>query len=234
MNNKKQWLFAKKQKRVNSLSVRPKTQSGRNTSSSTLYLTCAKTPLEVFIDCLVDGYYEGLIISGNPNEEELKEAWNNIYLEYCSLMQENQHNEVFELIKEINSLNAKITLVDTCVRHLAYNFDQQIVDILNELRLRCNLLETDQGEKLLKKLDGVISRAKKWLVEIQVAEAKLQTLQEKDKENNPREYFYDMLMVISKQNGYHAKSSDITVYEFCRHIKKLNEKFQRELVKNNA
>lgn len=189
--------------------------------------------MEVFIDCLVDEYYEGLIICGQATEEELKEAWNGLYLEYCSLMQENQYNEVFELIKEINTANAKVTLVDTCVRHLAYKFDEEIVNVLNELRLRCNLTESDKGEKLFNKLNAVISRAKKWLVDIQVAEEKLKTIQESDKDSNPREYFYDMLMVISKENGYHARSNDITVYEFCRHIKKINEKFQRELAQNS-
>ncbi len=186
----------------------------------------------MFIDCLVDKHYESLIIEGQASEEELKEAWNNIYLEYASLMQQNQVNEVFELIKEINTLNAKITLVDTCVRHLSHNYDQQLIDVLNELRLRCNLLQGDNEETAFQKLNGVISRAKKWLVEIQMAEVKLESIQETEKNENPRDYFYDMLMVISKENGYHAKSSEITVYEFCRHINKLNEKFQRELAKN--
>lgn len=229
MNKKKRWPFASKVSKENSLCVQPGKQSPTDGPSWTLYQTCNKLNLEVFLDCLYDNYLAGLTLKGNPTEEALKAQWQKLYIEYCMLLQDTSYNEVFELTKTINTLYAQMTLIDACVQHLLNEYDLEIVEMLNHFQLRCDVTEADTEEILIKKLKGVIGRAKKWLVDVQVAEAELELIQDKEVNSTPRSYFYDTLLTISKHFGYHMKSSEITVYEFVSSIKKLNEHYQREL-----
>lgn len=187
--------------------------------------------MELFLDCLYDDELKVLIISGEADEAELRAAWNKVYLEYCSLMQENSYNEVFDLTVQINWYNARIDLVDRIVVHLKMAFDQVLIDILNgeDMRLQCNVKEEDRDGALIAKLNRVVSKAKKWLVELEIAEARLEELQSETAEATTREDFEDSVLVIGKYNGYHIKKMEITVSEYCRMLKKLDKEYQRQL-----
>jgi hypothetical protein len=221
--------YTKKNDKENSLSVRPEKPFSKGISSAILYHSCNKVDLETFLDCLYENDFSGLVIDGQPTEEEIKSAWQKIYLEYCTLIQDGQYNEVFELTKDINTTNAKITLVDGIVKHLVVGFDQELVTVLNAFSLRCDLREEDYPDAVIKKLNGVISRAKKWLIGLELNEQKLSLIQSENTEKTTRDYFDDMMLLINKYNGYHVRKTELTVTEFCKTIKKLNEQYTREL-----
>lgn len=192
-----------------------------------LYRDCHKCPLEVFLNCLFDHQLEDLIIDGDPPLDEIQKAWNIIHSEYSKLMMSDQYNIELELIKEINVLYANIELVDAAIEHLRICFNQDLVDILNNLMLRCDLKESDVELEALKKLKGVAIRAKKLVANLQLKQGELGRLQQNSKGESGREYFSKTLVLLSKEQGYSIRERDITVYQFVYSIQLLNEKVMK-------
>jgi hypothetical protein len=188
--------------------------------------------MDRFLDCLFDDDLSVLIISGSPTKDDLHDAWNRIYLEYCSLMQDKTYNELFEKSKEIISLQAKISLVNGIVRHLCLAYTEELVKMLDGLGLRSKILPEDDGDVLEKKLASVISRAKKWVTQLDIQQGELQKLRQKNENGKGgREYFDDTLSILSKFMGYHVKESEITVSRFCRDVNRMNEFLLKEEMK---
>lgn len=201
-------------------------------TSCQLYHDCSKLPLDRFIDCLVDGDLQQLIISGAPTDSQLQEAWDKLYVEYCNLSQDGSYNETFEVMKVINDLRAKITIVDSIIEHLKIYYDKQLIEILNTFALRCNIIESDKGEVLINKLNLVVARMKKWFPQLSQKEKQLEELRKKNTGKIDRSYFDDCLEAMSEAKGYQVEASKITVSRFCRSLVKMNEQAQKENLKN--
>jgi hypothetical protein len=231
LKKKGRWPFAGK-KGKDSLSLKPQQHSASDTGSLRLYRDCSKLTLDRFLDCLFDDDLGVLIIAGNPTKDELHEAWNKIYLEYCTLMQDKTYNELFEKSKEIITLQAKISLVNGIVQHLCLSYSEELVKMLDRIGLRSKILPEDDGEVLEKKLASVVSRGKKWITQLDIQQGELQKLRKKNENGKGgREYFDDTMSILSKFMGYHVRESEISVSRFCRDVNRMNEVLLKEEMK---
>lgn len=183
------------------------------------------------MDCILDNNLRGLIIEGSPTDKELCETWDKVYVQSCQLSQNGTYNEVFSVLKDIDDLRAKITIANNIIRHLEISFDQDLVNILNTLALKCNLKEDDTREVTVNKLNGVIARMKKWFPRLTEREAKLEELRSSNTLKMDRNYFDDWMDAISKDSGYHVRSNEITVSRFYRAMNKLNKQAEKEQFK---
>lgn len=204
----------------------------KSNTSCQLYNDCSKLPLDRFIDCLIDNDLSQLIISGTASQDELQETWDKIYVQYCQLSQDGTYNEVFQVMKEINDLRAKITIADNIIKHLQINYDKELVDILNVFALRCTITEADTKEALIAKLNIVIARIKKWFPRLHQKEKELEELRKKNTDKIDRTYFDDVLEAMSEVKGFQIEASKITVSRFCRSLVKMNEQAQKDTLKN--
>ena len=115
---------------------------------SNLFYQCSETPLQVFIDCLCHKRFERLIKSGKPSQDEIMEAWNELFTEYCDLSGSNEMNEVLQVTKKIGVIQSKLTAISLSVvvlshrdseiakenlRNLGFNFDFD-KDLVNDLQ----------------------------------------------------------------------------------------------------
>lgn len=203
-----------------------------DTGSLKLYQDCSKLTLVKFLDCLFDDDLGVLIISGSPSKEQLQEAWNKIYLEYCTLIQDRSYNELFEKSKEVVVLQAKISLVDSIVKNLCLAYDPVLVKMLDNLGLKSKVLPEDDGDVLQSKLEAVITRARRWITQLDIKNDELQKLRKKNENSKGgREVFDDYLGNLSKFNGYYVNEREITVGRFCRDLNRMNEVLERDEVK---
>lgn len=193
-----------------------------------LYQDC-RLELDRFLDVLYDKDFDRLIIEGRPTEAALKEAWNKIYLQFTEISGEGSYNEVLDKVTKINTLNAKIYLIDGIVKHLKIGFDPILVKMLNEMGFPCDLKEDEDPEK---KLKMVVARAKRLVIEMDIAQKDLDKLQEVHQGTTGREYYEDWLDALSKHRTYAVKAKDITVSQFCRAIKKLSDESIKQARKN--
>jgi hypothetical protein len=222
--------FARKKSTELSLSSAPLKPSNSTGSSWTLYRD-GRIELDRFIDVLYHKEYHRLIISGNPPDEVLKEAWDAIYLEYCELMADGTYNELLEKSKHVQLLNGRITLIDGIVKHLRLCFDQVLVDMLGTMAIPCDLSIDDPEPEF--KLKKVLAWGKRFVVELDVARKDLEKAQAQKRQEQGDDYFDEWLMALSKAYGYAVKAKDITVTQFCRAIKKLNKEAEKQATHGN-
>jgi len=213
-------------------------QSENTSESCNLYLICEKLPLDIYVDCWIDSDLKGLIISGNAPQELLQKTWDKIFLQSLKLSQTGTYNEAFEILKEIDDCNAKLAIVETCVKHFSIcnergiENDMELVKILNSLALRCNVLAEDRGEVLIHKLNAVIGRAKKWVDKINTLRQTMEKIKAGKEEGKiDRKYFDNWLDCIGEHKGYHINAEEITVSRFYNSIAQIRERSQKEEIK---
>lgn len=196
--------------------------------SSKLYRDL-RIPLEKFLDCLYDQEYTSLIIS-NPDKEKissevLQDHWNIIYLLYWQIASGGIDNPIVACIKEIEEINAKLVFVDAAVIHLASTFDQDVVDMLNKMGLRCKLKKEDSPWK---QLYAVTNRARRWVIDQGEIRARLTRLQEEQAaKGSQREEFDEAIIAISKYQGYGVKACDITVAQYLKVMKRMEDEWNK-------
>lgn len=161
-----------------------------------------------------------MIIEGDAPESVLKEVWAAIYLQYCELQQDGTYNELFDKTKKIQELNGRITLLDGIVQHLQLCYDPLLVKMMNEMGIG---LELEATEDPMKKLKIVQGRIKRMIMDMQNIERDIEGLQNEKRETNGLEYYEDWLGAMSRAYGYAVRSKDISVMQFVRNQKKLNE-----------
>lgn len=221
------WLFAKSNRREKSSSLMPSPLLRRTSKDLILYQDL-RIPLDLFLNALYDMDFSGIVINGNPTDREVKEAWNKIYLAYSNEVAGGADNPIVDKIKEIEALNAKVIFIDTAASHLSMSYDEEIITILNspDFGLRCDL---KSGESPFEKLNGMLVRAKRFIVEMEVAQNELKKMQEEQTGETNRDSFDDSLISISNYQGYGVKASDISVSQYLRMIKRMNASYRKQL-----
>lgn len=231
MKKKRQSQFAKNFQREKYSASQSIQQSKTVLPLPKLYQSCSEVMLDVFIDCLFDENYSLLIKSGNPAKEDVTEAWRKIFTEYCELMNDKNFNELLEVIKDLNILMAKISFINTACDHLVMMYDADIIKALNNFGLKSNLNENDNLDIRADKINMVLIKAKKFVVQLQQKQKEYDKIKA-DTKYATREYFQDLLLIVSKEYKYAVQPSQITAYQFCKSIMQINEKYNKIEMKN--
>lgn len=187
-----------------------------------LYVDC-RLPLDKFIDALIDQDLEGLIISGKPSEEQIREAWGKIYLQYCELSDSGQ-TAVVEKIKQIQLMTARISVCSNIAAFFEISYDADLVVMLNNMGIQVVLEPGDERTKAIKRINAF---TKRWITEKEVAQKELDGLQVEQGDKIGREYFEDWLDALSQLRKYSVQARDMSVMQFIRAIKKASEQYAK-------
>lgn len=96
-----------------------------DTIKNTIISTFGDCTIKVFIKCRFDKDYSGLIVSGNPSQEELFNAFDNINSQFLDLS--GTEIAEIELLKSIHELNCRIESAKAffTLQHIwLYHFDE--------------------------------------------------------------------------------------------------------------
>jgi hypothetical protein len=88
-----------------------------------LLSNCKDITMDRFIDCLVNHNYSRLVISGEFSKEELKNNWNDIFYDYCDIMDSNQNKNIIKLRKDIAKNEATLMILDLVNKVLSHHYD---------------------------------------------------------------------------------------------------------------
>jgi len=185
--------------------------------------------LDIFLDCLFDQEYTKLIIEGEPTETELKEAWQKIYLEYLTLMNDNSFNHVFELTTQIQATNAQIVLVNGIIYQLTKGYWKEGVEMLNGIGIP---IVINEGDPIFPKIKTIEGYAKRWIVDVQIKEKELEGLQQRKAKEVGRYSFYESLSAISRHEGYGVLATQIPVAQYCKIIKRIELEYVNSQLQN--
>jgi hypothetical protein len=205
-----------------------KPQYGNNTISLKLYRTCEACPLQVFLDCLFDNDFSGLIVRGEASPQQMQQAWQELYQEYCEISDSQGLQQSVTAIKELNIGLSKIMFLDAALKVLELAVAPDVVAMLNENGIKTNITGTETRPELLKKIELAKTRAKKWVIEVEQAKKNVEALAKTNETNRAsRSYYHDVLMLISKDSGFYVRPQDISVAQFVRESNRLHKKTLR-------
>lgn len=178
------------------------------------YRTCEKLPLNLFIQCIIDGNIKALIISGDPTDDQLYEAWAGIYYEYVDLNANNEQLYFGILKKEIAILNWTILTVEQSLYFYTIEPRKELVDIIVDNGFEFTFLPEDPqiniNEAML-----ITNQLSPMKMRLKMKQQELKDYTEnRENDHVDAQHFNKMLLRLGKYQGYSIKAKDISVAEY--------------------
>lgn len=177
-----------------------------------------------------------LVQAGTPNEDELKEAWGNINIEYADIISKETKRKVKDEHR-IQVLQTKSVFVGTVLNLIdvarQYNLspdqeqDQEAMcEALNKLFPSVKL-DYSKKDELVAKLKRVEAMAKNWTVEINRLAAGHKSKKEDDKEEAATyQECFNMLAAINEYRKTSFQADKLTVLEFATYFKRMADELE--------
>lgn len=194
------------------------------TPSSSLYRSISELPLAAFRICIVHGDLSALVISGDPTEDEISKAWDDIRQQYADAIGDHDHRLATSLYKDIAILKYRYKSVILLVDLLQDAYMKELADELNDLLATTFPFDPHDTDQYLNDLQRCVKRTKAILLELEVKEQQYKNITAANGKKGSRptdEYFLAILITLSDHAKYQVNES-ITVFEFCERLKRYN------------
>lgn len=190
------------------------------------YKSCAEITLYLFGKIIESGDLSLIDKKGKGKDAERSFHWNNIFNEYLELSKnENQHH-ILELMKYVSFMKIKIDLIYKCIQSISKNYNKELVDQLKKLGIRTKINRVTSHEDIRK----VLTEVKKINISLKEKEKELENL---TKNENKEKGFENILVDLSKFQGYRLDDKEISVKEFCSILNRYND-YHKSLKKRNG
>lgn len=183
-------------------------------SSASLHRSCKTLSLSAFIAAYCNDDLSGLIISGNPSPSQLKEAWEDIYINYCCRIKYSQSDTLLELGKQIGALDCHVLYVQNAVFYLNYRYDEEVMNELRLLGYDINY-EIDDIEERNRQLNRIISLLKTTIFDLQSLKDQYDSLSKmSSSKKQTEEDFLSIIFSVSKYQGYAINKKKTVLEDF--------------------
>lgn len=175
-----------------------------------IYTSCNELPLGIFLDILYNGSIQKLKKSrfSRVSKKKLKNAWATIYDEYSDLSKSESTQAFFQLLKQKTTLQNKLFITQLCIDSLKVNYSRELVNVLRKLGHNFKFTR----ESLTSDLKKVVAKSKPLVIRLKKLEENIAPYL--SAEDLSRSDFEDILVSLSKFQGYRLNKSEITVTEF--------------------
>lgn len=182
-------------------------------SSAILHRTCKTLLLYAFIEAYCNDDLTFLVISGQPDDLELQNAWTEIISEYSSLIKNEKSGYLFDLAKQISLLEKNIQQVDKTTHFLHYRYDSEIAE---QLRGMGYSICAEYGtEEYFAELDLINSLATTMVFDLGELEEEYKRLNNTATgAKQSEEDLHITIAGLSKYQGYRINPKETTVLEF--------------------
>ncbi len=198
------------------------------------YDSIVDLPLNKFIECLVDKNLYALVITGEPEKEQLQKAWDGILMDYNDQMQDGQEKLHFNTLKEYELIKIDLQKIGMCIQILTAEimFPEVVVPekrYANDLNLLTDSnfpFDHNDPEQFKKDLKRTENRSKYLLVKIGVKKANLDAINSKANTISAKptkEYFISILNTLSSTIAKFQLTDSISTYSFCDWVRKYND-----------
>jgi hypothetical protein len=221
----RQWPFTKKATNSNTSTPSMLMPVDTVPSSGKWYQNITELPLRNYIDCVVDGNYCALVVSGNPTEHELLLAWAQIQQEYADIMADSEHRLYVTLYRDIKVLELTLKLIHFLIEELKKVYYDEYTNRLNDL-LKTNFqFDYTEPVKYLAELNRCTNRSKGIKIDLALKMGKFEAIQKKNTEKGSkptREYFQSILITLSDHAKYQVMDT-VTVYEYSERMRRFSK-----------
>lgn len=194
-----------------------------------LFTRCSQTPLDVFIDALVNKNLDRLVIYGKATQKQISDAWELLFTEYCEISGSPQYQRLVHLLRTIGSTRAKLLSVRACIAVLSHRYSERSVQTLRLFGYKYSFNVNDKISYAndLKSLEQKIKTSELSLIQ---TEKEYYELLNESENSNDDNYFPQTLIELSKYMGFRINPREITVSEFVLMQKRMLKEY--EIIKN--
>ena len=181
-----------------------------------VYHRCCETPLDIFIDVLVNRNLSRLVKSGYFSAKELESAWQKLWFEYCDLSGSPEYRQLFGMIKEAGYLEGKLMVIRLALQNMASTHDNGCVNLLYNYGYKYPF-DKSNPQEFLRDIQRVVDKSKTIELLITQTRGQIDKINQKSKGETVREEWFDNYLVgLSKYMGYRINRKVITISEFVR------------------
>jgi hypothetical protein len=186
---------------------------------------CEVVTMDKFINCLCKQNYSCLVVSGEFSDNEKFEAWQDIFYQYCDLLNTNEYKIMLKLMKSIGINEAKLIAINLCLIVLSHNYNQECIDILKKYGYNY-AYNFDDKEQYLKDLQNVQSINKGVKMNLLNDEKNLERLTDKKKKQVRASDFDEIFISLNSRLkfGFKITKQNTTIAEYCSMINVINKK----------
>jgi hypothetical protein len=179
-----------------------------------IHESCKTLTLADFMPCLCNSEYDSLTISGTPTIDQLREAWNVIYLEWLELSKGNEAiKEYHDFLKAYAEQNARYIALMAAIKALSNGYSEQAEAALNRLGYHFSFKDKEL-KAYLEEMDKLVKRLKGCNLELSRTKDELNTFLKKIEAKKMSEIdFMEYVAMVQKFSGYFDLK--ITVFEFA-------------------
>lgn len=216
----KRWSFGRKERSTVMAPTSPKEPQPLSTYHSSI----DTLPLCRFIDCIVDNNLAALVITGEPNYNELRRAWSNILGEYSDAVGNAEYRVYVSVFKEVTELELKLSAITSAIDILRQGiYSRYLCDALNkDLRASFRFNYKDPAS-FQAEVEKAYRRSKAIKVQLDLKEMHLRSLEAKHTDGKrPDRRYYDAILVSLSDFAKYEITESITVSKFCERLKRYN------------
>lgn len=192
--------------------------------------TCAQTSLHDFIRCFFHQEYKVLSEGEKCTDEQLNEAWQAIYEEYCIISGSLDHVKIMKCLNEIIRLQKILYYGSAAVFVLCYEYSEPDIEVLKKIGFNYEFSKTDH-ESFIKDVEKCAKKLKGFDLQLQVQQKKRLELfgfdengnQKNNKQQQTEGDFLKSVAIVGKSNGYHISLKNTMLDEWAGMVKLHNE-----------
>lgn len=177
-----------------------------------IYKNCHELPLAVFIQVVTTNNYKLLVKEGKHSDNEIIEAWNNIYSEYFELCGSTDAKHMINTVKTIAIAENKIKIINAAVLVLRRDHNETMYRALSKMGFKAKRF--DNQEEREEELKKVISRAKSLVHVLNEAERQLKQMEGEGNKKASINDFTNTIVQLGKYQGYRIDPEITTVAEY--------------------
>lgn len=196
--------------------VSPRLQPQASPSSNIFHRSVETLSWDRFMHIMLTGNLIYLVIEGQPSQQELFEAWDQISEEYSQLVRA-ETDDSFELFKKIHYLKWKISYISLVLDYLKEEYDEEFAQNLATLGMSL-IVEKADWQEYLAQIYRVETEAKYLIVQLNQTSNEYNIMMGKSggqPEQRNLKDFERELAILSKFQGYRIDKEKTTVSEYC-------------------
>jgi hypothetical protein len=192
----------------------------------TLHRSCKTLKYYKYIKISVTGDVSLLKIGGDPTNEEMASAWQEILIEYSGLIKTEKTNSIFKLWEKIEEARCKLRFINICLDYFSEFYDEEIA---NELVLHgYDFIEWyDDQERYNKQLILLENESKTLIVLLNQYYNEYKILSPDNETITKDEMYYEKELAVLTKEGYRVNKKKNTVFEYAAAVNAFIEQNKR-------
>jgi hypothetical protein len=206
--------------------------------------------LSVFMDCLIDQNYKGLVLEGAPPQDEIEKAWEDVREQYIDAIGNPAQKFRLGLITQLKFFELHLNSITIGLNILKYLGNPESLfppvirehiekwkQLINDLFIYNYSFNPDDQAHYNAELENAFARSKGSEMTYKLKKIELEDLDKKISNSNKnekptRELFESNITNIMIHYNINISSESISTYRYCDLIKKINRQSKTQTPKH--